>query len=400
LVLTILSSIAEEELASMSQNIRWANQKRFKQGKLQLVTERFMGYDRDGKGGLIINEEQAKIVRRIYNDYISGLGITRIARNLEADGVKNVSGNVSWSASTILGMLKNEKYVGDAILQKTVTSNSITFKRKPNEGEAPMYYIKNNHPPIIERDKFELVQELIKDRCRVKGYSPEMAWKYQNRYPFTHKIFCDHCGNSFRHMVRNSRHPSRQYYWGCGTYIDRKTSACDMRPIKDETLKKLFVRVFNKLFMNRSILTSFAATLRMVNEVKFSNGQLKELDAEIDSLFDQEHVLLKLSETGVADKAMLRIEHEELIGKISRLRAERNELIRQIEGQDIRLRKTDELIDLFDKANNPIEVFDEELFDAIIDKIVVKERECIAFRLKNGMELDERYEFLKGEDRV
>ena len=308
LVLTILSSIAEEELASMSQNIRWANQKRFKQGKLQLVTERFMGYERDGKGGLIINEEQAKVVRRIYDDYISGLGITRIARGLEADRVKNVSGNVSWAASTILGMLKNEKYVGDAILQKTVTSNSITFKRKPNEGEAPMYYIKNNHPPIIEREKFELVQELIKDRCRGKGYSPEMAWKYQNRYPFTHKIFCGHCGNSFRHIVRNSTHPSRQYYWGCGTYIDRKTSACEMRPIKDETLKKLFVRVFNKLLMNRSILTSFAATLRMVNEVKFSNGQLKDLDAEIDNLFDQEHVLLKLNEKGVADKAMLRIE--------------------------------------------------------------------------------------------
>jgi DNA invertase Pin-like site-specific DNA recombinase len=101
LVLTIISSIAEEELASLSQNICWSNQKRFKQGKLQLVTERFMGYDRDGKGGLVINEEQAEIVRRIFNDYISGLGITKIARALEADGIRNVSGNTNWRTSVI-----------------------------------------------------------------------------------------------------------------------------------------------------------------------------------------------------------------------------------------------------------------------------------------------------------
>jgi hypothetical protein len=156
-------------------------------------------------------------------------------------------------------MLKNEKYVGDTILQKTVTANSITFKRKPNEGEAPMYYIKN------------------------------------------------------------------------------------------------------KLLLNRSILASFAATLKMVNEVKISGGQLKELNTEIDGLLNQEHVLLELSEKGVADKAMLLVEHEELIGKLCRMRAERNEIIHQIEGEDDRLRKTKELIDLFDKIKDPIEGFDEEI---------------------------------------
>jgi site-specific DNA recombinase len=400
LVLTILSSIAEEELASMSQNICWSNQQRFKQGKLHLVTERFMGYDRDGKGGLVINEDQAAVVRRVFNACISGLGISRIARGLEADGVKNVSGGTSWQPSVILRMLKNEKYVGDAILQKTVTSNSITFKRKPNEGEAPMYYIRDNHPPIIDREKFESVQALLKDRAQGKGYSPEMAWKYQIRYPFSQKIVCGNCGRSFRHLVRNSSYPSRQYYWGCANYIERKMSTCDMGAVKNNTLERLFIRVFNKLLLNRKILASFAATLRTVNSAKIGNGQLKEVDAEIEALLKQEHTLLKLYEDGVADKAMLRIEHEELIGKLGQLRANRSTMIQQIEGQDNRLKRTEELIALFAARDNPIETFDEELFAAIVDRLIVRERECIVFCLKNGMELEERYKFQRGDDKV
>jgi site-specific DNA recombinase len=400
LVLTILSSIAEEELASMSENIRWSNQRRFRQGKMQLVTERFMGYDRDGKGGLVINEEQAAVVRRIFDECISGLGVTMIARGLEADGIKNVSGNSSWSPSVILGMLKNEKYIGDAILQKTVTANSITFERKVNEGEAPKYYIRDNHPAIIDREKFEAIQLILKDRSRRKGYSPDMAWKYQNRYPMSEKIVCGNCGRSFRHMVRNSTYPSRQYYWGCANYIERKIACCHIQPVKNATLEALFVRVFNKLLTNRKILTSFAATLKRVNEAKIGGGKIKELNDEIDALINQEHVLLELNEKGITDKTMLRIEHEELIGKLGQIRTERNALIQQVESQDDRLRKTNELISLFDDVRKPIERFDADLFDKLVDKIVVKERECIVFYLKNGMELEERYEFKRGDDIV
>lgn len=400
LVLTILSSIAEEELTSMSQNIRWSNQKRFKQGKLQLVTERFMGYDRDGKGGLVINEEQAAVVRKVFDYYISGMGITKVARALEEEGIKNVSGNVSWSPGSIRGMLKNEKYVGDAILQKTVTSNSITFKRKKNEGEAPMYYIRDNHPAIIERQKFDRVQEIIKDRSRSKGNTPDMAWKFTNRFPFTQKIVCGNCGKSYRHTIRNTTYTTRQYYWSCATYINKGREVCDMGAVKDVTLRKLFVRVFNKLLTNRAVLASFAATLRLVNDVKISGGQIKDINEEIEALLKQEHVILGLYEKGVTDKTILRIEHEELIGKLGRLRAERSEIIRQIEGQDNRLRKTDELIAFFESTENPIEEFDEELFEYLIEKLVVKERECIVFCLANGMELEERYTIMRGEDKV
>ena len=163
LMLSILSSVAEEELVSISQNMRWAYQRRFKNGQSKINTTRFLGYDKDKNGNLIINEEQAVIVRRIFKDYLSGLGTSRIAKGLEA---KNISGNNKWAVSTIRDIINNEKYVGDMLLQKTITKD---FKKKRNKGEVPMYYVKDSHPAIINREDFEKAQELMVERAKSKG---------------------------------------------------------------------------------------------------------------------------------------------------------------------------------------------------------------------------------------
>jgi len=113
LMLSILSSVAEEELASISQNMKWSNQRRFKKGKFSVTTKRFLGYDKNSDGSLVINEDQASIVRRIFKDYLSGLGAFLIAKGLEADGVRNIFGKVKWAESSIRDILKNEKYCGD-----------------------------------------------------------------------------------------------------------------------------------------------------------------------------------------------------------------------------------------------------------------------------------------------
>jgi site-specific DNA recombinase len=229
LMLAILSSVAEEELLSVSQNMKWSVSKRFQQGKVQVCTERFMGYDKDENGSLVINKVQAEIIRRIFDDYIAGQGVAKIAKALEADGIEKTTGGTNWSASTVLGMLKNEKYTGDAVLQKTITTNSITFKRKKNEGETPMYYVKDNHPAIISRVQFDKAQQLIKERSRAKGNTQDIAWKYQQRYMLTSKLECGQCGKTFKHTIHNSKSASRQFYWACGTYIDRGVSACNMK---------------------------------------------------------------------------------------------------------------------------------------------------------------------------
>ena len=210
----VLSSVAEEELNSISQNMHWAYQRRFKQGKIRVNTTRFLGYDKDKNGSLIINEEQASIVRRIFNDYLSGLGISRIAKGL--DGIKTISGKVKWAESTVRDIIKNEKYVGDALLQKTITKD---FKKKRNKGEVPMYYVKDSHPAIITREDFEKAQELMVERAKSKGNINGTREKYLKRYAFTGTIECGHCGKTYKRHIDNCGNVAESACWVCSAYI-------------------------------------------------------------------------------------------------------------------------------------------------------------------------------------
>ena len=213
LMLSILSSVAEEELNSISQNMHWAYQRRFKQGKVMINTKRFLGYDKDRNGNLIINEEQAIIVRRIFADYLSGLGISRIAKGLEA---KNISGNTKWAFSTIREIIKNEKYIGDMLLQKTITKD---FKKKRNKGEVPMYYVRDTHPAIISRKDFEKARELMAERGKSKGNIEGNREKYLKRYALTGTIECGQCGKTYKRHLDNCGNVAESACWVCSTYI-------------------------------------------------------------------------------------------------------------------------------------------------------------------------------------
>lgn len=153
-LLTILSSLAQDESRSISENSTWEIRRRFEQGKVIVNHNKFLGYDKDKDkdGNLIIDEEQAKIVRRIYKDFLDGKGANRIARELEEEGVKEWNGKSKWYESTIRKMLANEKYKGDALLQKTYTVDFLTKKKVKNTGQVPQYYVEESHPAIIDKE--------------------------------------------------------------------------------------------------------------------------------------------------------------------------------------------------------------------------------------------------------
>ena len=219
LMLSILSSVAEEELNSISQNMRWAYQRRFMNGISKINTTRFLGYDKGKDGNLIINEEQATIVRRIFKDYLSGLGISMIANGLKEDGIRNIYGNIKWASSAIRDIIKNEKYVGDMLLQKTITKD---FKKNRNKGEVPMYYVKDAHPAIVSRDDFEKAQELMLERARAKNNLEGNREKYLKRYAFTGTIECGHCGKSYKRHLDNCGTVAESVCWVCSAYIYRR----------------------------------------------------------------------------------------------------------------------------------------------------------------------------------
>lgn len=155
----IYAGFAQEESKNMSDNIKWGIRERMREGKVCLNCSRFLGYDKDENGKLVVVESEAVIVRKIFELYLNGFGVRKIKKYLEENGIKTVTGKDVWSTSTIDRILSNEKYMGDVLMQKSFTEDFLTGKRKKNEGELNMYFIENDHEAIISREIFEKVQE-------------------------------------------------------------------------------------------------------------------------------------------------------------------------------------------------------------------------------------------------
>lgn len=189
-----MSSLAQEESRSISENCTWGQRKRFADGKVTIPFNRFLGYDRGANGELVVNPEQAKIVQNIYDLFLQGLTYHGIAQELTDDGIKTPGGKDKWSISTVKSILSNEKYKGDALLQKCFTVDYLTKKQKKNEGEIPQYYVEGNHEAIIPPEKFDMVQREMAKRGRGKKY-------HSGIHPFSSKI---RCGEWIAGMVQRS----------------------------------------------------------------------------------------------------------------------------------------------------------------------------------------------------
>lgn len=237
LMLTVLSSFAEEESRSASENVKWRVKKKFEKGELIINTSRFLGYDKDEYGDLTINLNEAEVVKRIYSEYLLGNGTFKIAKILNAERVPTVTG-VKWSDSSVLQILKNEKYKGDVILQKTYTPNYLSKKKKRNLGEMDSFYIEDNHSPIISREDWEQVQIEMKKRAESKG-NFKGSDKYKNRYPLTGMLICDKCGATLKRRTWNSKFSCRKIVWQCSNYIINGKEACEGIKIEDSVISNV-----------------------------------------------------------------------------------------------------------------------------------------------------------------
>ncbi|WP_270392796.1 recombinase family protein [Butyribacter intestini] len=194
LMMTVLASFAQEESRSISENNKWTLKKKFERGEGMVNTARFMGYDKDETGDLVINKEEAKVVRLIFKMYLLGIGCHRIAKALNEEGVPTIAES-SWHASTIKGMLTNEKYKGDFHIQKTYIPEG-THQSVKNNGQVQSYYVTEDHPAIISAEEWQQVQELMEYHRKQRNIGK--GEKYQKRYPMSGMLVCPYCGKSLR----------------------------------------------------------------------------------------------------------------------------------------------------------------------------------------------------------
>lgn len=381
LMLTILSSLAENESISISENNKWSIQRRFRNGTYKLSYPPY-GYDYvDGQ--IVVNKEQAKVVKRIFAAALAGKGTQKIAQELNEEGVSTKRGG-QWRSSTIRVILRNEKYTGDVILQKTYTDDN--FIRRTNKGELDQFFIENHHEAIISHEEFEAVNLSITQRGKEKGIKSGSS-KYLNRYPLSGMIQCSECGSNFKRRVHGAKN-NKYIAWCCSKHI-KNIEECSMIFIREDAIYQAFVTMINKLIFSHKIV--LRPLLQKLKSMSHSDNlaQVQEIEAKIEDNAEQLQVLMNLMTKGYLEPALFNSQNNELRMRAQNLKEQKEILYKSINGGLTKVTELERLIKYVSKAKD-MEAFNEELFKQFVEKIIVFSPTEIGFSLKCGLLLRER----------
>ena len=289
-LLTIMASLAQQESQSLSQNVKLGLQYRYQQGKVQVNHKRFMGYTKDEDGNLTIVPEEAEIIKRIYREYLEGQSLVGIGRALEKDGILTAAGKPRWRPESVKKILQNEKYIGDALLQKTVTVDFLTKKRVKNEGHVPQYYVENSHEAIIPKELFLQAQEEIHRRSNIYTGEGKNKRIYSSKYALSAITFCGDCGDIYRRVYWNI-HGRKEFVWRCVTRIEQGPEVCKNRTVKEDELYGAVMTAINKLLaggnnMIKTLEENIHAVIGETTEYQISeiNNSLEEKQKELIKL--------------------------------------------------------------------------------------------------------------------
>lgn len=374
-LLTIMASLAQQESESLSANVRMGIQYRNQQGKVQINHNWFLGYTKDSEGNLVIDPEQAEIVRRIYREYLEGASFLQIKRSLEADGIPNGAGHLKWHESNIHQILTNEKYIGDALLQKTYTVSILDKKRAANNGEMPKYYVEGSHEAIIDRDVFMKVKAEIARRANLNPDGKRRV--YSSKYALSGMVFCGHCGDIYRRVKWNNR-GCKSTVWRCVSRVlkGKMDFDCPARTVKEEVLQGAIVTAVNDAYARKNIV--MALLKQNIESTVF--GDLEDRLAMGDKkLADLQVQMIAVS----GDEAAV----DALGVQIEGLRAERQSILAEAaERSDLQERMND-MIRFLDEMPTMLTEYSNIITRRLVEKITVYD-EKIVVELKSGLQME------------
>ncbi len=382
LLITIMSSLAQEESRSISENVTWGKRKQFADGKVSMPYRAFLGY-RKGKDGLLeIVPEEAEIIKRIYFLFMQGKTSCAIAKILTADGIPTPSGKQKWSVSTVDSILRNEKYRGDARLQKTFTVDFLQKKMKPNEGEVPQYYVQNSHPAIIDPYEWDLVQAEIARR-------KDLGQRYSANSVFTATIVCGDCGAFYGSKVWHSTDQYRRTIWQCNDKF-KGDHRCKTPHLTEQQIQTLFLRAFSKIHsMRDSILDDCLLAQKELFD-------WTELDAQQATLIEEMELAAELVRRCVDENSLKAQDQTEYLRRYERHVQRYEKLKKKYDALDAEKQHRKEQHDrlgafiatLQTQTDLPVQ-FEEGLWLATVEKATVYANHTVVFTFKGGMEIIE-----------
>ncbi len=372
LLLTILSSVAQQEVQNTSDNVKLGLTMKMTRGEM-VGANNCLGYKIDKKKRtLVIIEKEAKIVRRIFQLYLEGYGAKVIGLQLEKEGYKTRRGDTLWNPATITKILQNEKYAGHLLMRKSITIDPIAKKRITNNGEEDMYFVKNHHPAIVSQEVFDRAQEIRKTRSNNYSNRSLAAEKGKN-YSFTGKLYCGFC-NSIYTRVTYVKPNYFKEVWKCYKADKRSRKECpDSIIISNETMENIFIDLYNSLCLKHE--KTIDKALKIIEEAIDKAGETsnnKTIEKEIKDITSKIEQLVELKLDNQINKKVYESKYKELNLQLENLKKEQlEEKNKQIEKKSTKER-IKEYRKFFDK-NLMMKEFDKEIFNILVQRVIVGE---------------------------
>ena len=385
LLITIMGSLAQEESRSISENVTWGWRKRLADGKVSVGYSHFLGYEKGEDGNMQIVESEAEIVRQIYGLFLDGQTPSSIAALLTESHIPTPAGKEIWQGSTVKSILTNEKYKGDALLQKTFTVDFLNKKQKINEGEVPQYYVENSHPAIVTAEVFDLVQYELRWRKRAGRHTSAVS-------VFSNRLVCGECGALFGSKVWHSNDPYRCMIWRCNRKYARKGERCSTPHLREEEIQTAFIEAVNQLITRRDeIIAAFEVAIAQLYGTDDLVHEVDRLKVEEDVLCQQINDMIQLNATTAQDQDEYNRRYDTLVAQCEAVKAKHAKAKDRIAEKNGQRRKLEAYIRELREADHLVG-FDESLFTGLIDSVAVhagqsKADKTLVFRFRDGTEI-------------
>lgn len=382
LLITIMSSIAQEESRSISQNVTWGKRKGFSDGKVSLPYKHFLGYERGEDGKPKIVESEAKIVRLIFDLYLQGKTINAISRYLTEQGIPTPGGKTIWGIQVIRSILRNEKYAGNALLQKTFTRDFLTKEIKKNEGEVPQYFVEGSHPGIVDPALFNLVQEELHKNAKLgKTRSCEK--------PFSSMVYCGGCGGIYGSKIWGSTSKHRKEIWQCNEkYKSKGKVNCDTPHMTGEELERAFLLAVNQVLSEKdAYIKSFAPIIAMLTDTGKFDAEIEQLQALCTGYYAEIEQMVKENSRGAQSQSAYQERYAALVAKYEEAKTRLETMEAEKKSRLVRRQKLEHFLDNLRSQDGFMQSFDKHIFRSLVDRMTVYSKRIVAVKFRDGREI-------------
>jgi len=379
LLITIMSSLAQDESRNISENTTWGKRKQIADGKISLPYAHFLGYEKGENGLPKIVEAEAKIVRLIYSLYLQGKTHNIIARYLTEKCIPTPAGKQKWSISTVMSILQNEKYKGDAMLQKHFTVDYLTKRVKRNEGEVQQFYVENSHPPIIEPETFNLVQAEIQRR-RNNGKA------HTGLHVFSGKIICGECGGFYGSKVWHSGTKYKRTVWQCNEkYKSKGKCGCQTPHFYETDIQQIFIRAINQVFKNKDqLIADYNEILQALTDTGAADHESNTLREECRMVAEMIQQCVNENARIAQSQADYQKRYDTLYKRYDAAKTQLDTIAKEKQERDIKREAILRFLADIGQQDGLLEAFDEELWYATVESMTAQANKNIVVTFKDS----------------